>query len=231
VTSLPSGDRPGDRPAVGLRERKKAKTRAAIQQHALRLFREQGYAETTVDQIAEAAEISPSTFFRYFATKEDVVIQDQYDPLMIAAFKAQPPDVSPVQAVREAMISVFGSLSEQEWAEEVQRQKLIAKVPELQAAALRQVAAGIEMLAAAAAERAGRRPDDLAVLAFAGAVVGVAIATMAAASAASAASPAPSARSGRSARPGRSGRTAPQVGDFATLFAAALDHLEDGLKL
>src|SRR5262249_44921406 len=78
-----------------LRERKKAKTRAAIQQHALRLFREQGYAATTVEQIAAAAEISPSTFFRYFPTKEDVVLYDDLDPLLIAAFDAQPPELSP----------------------------------------------------------------------------------------------------------------------------------------
>ncbi|MFN8629902.1 MAG: helix-turn-helix domain-containing protein [Chloroflexota bacterium] len=41
----------------------------AIQEHALRLFREQGYDRTTVEQIAEAAEVSPSTFFRYFPTR------------------------------------------------------------------------------------------------------------------------------------------------------------------
>ena len=46
----------------GLRERKKAKTRASIREHALRLFREQGYAATRVEQIAEAAEVSPATF-------------------------------------------------------------------------------------------------------------------------------------------------------------------------
>jgi AcrR family transcriptional regulator len=195
-----------DRPVLGLRERKKAKTRAAIQQHALRLFRKQGFAATTVDQIAEAAEISPSTFFRYFPSKEDVVLQDEYDPVLLEAFKAQPADMSPVRAVREAMRSIFGSLTEEEWTNEMQRQELIAQVPELRASVLQQVARAVEMLAVAAAERAGRRPDDLAVLTFAGAVVGVAMATMGAA-------------------------TAGSTKDFMTLFDAALDHLESGLRL
>ena len=85
----------GSRPAQGLRERKKAKTRAAVQRHALRLFKEQGYDNTTVEQIADAAEISPSTFFRYFPTKEDVVLYDAMDPILIAEFAAQPAELSP----------------------------------------------------------------------------------------------------------------------------------------
>ena len=60
----------------GLRERKKLKTRAAIQHHALRLFQRQGHEHTTVEQIAEAAEVSPSTFFRYFSTEEECSADD-----------------------------------------------------------------------------------------------------------------------------------------------------------
>ncbi len=84
MTEVPAAGQP-----IGLRERKKAKTRAAIRQHALRLFREQGYSATTVEQIAAAAEVSPATFFRYFPTKEDVVLQDDMDTVTLGALEAQ----------------------------------------------------------------------------------------------------------------------------------------------
>ena len=77
-----------------LRERKKARTRAAIREHALRLIRAQGYDATTVEQIAEAAEVSPSTFFRYFPTKEDVVLQDDMELLWMDVFLGQPSDMA-----------------------------------------------------------------------------------------------------------------------------------------
>ena len=78
----------------GLWERKKARTRAAIREHAFRLFREQGYDATTVDQIAEAAEVSPSTFFRYFPTKEDVVLQDDMELPTTSPSSARKPRTS-----------------------------------------------------------------------------------------------------------------------------------------
>src|SRR5438309_1930906 len=107
----PSGDQPrearfagtqGAGPRPGLRERKKARTRAEIQRHALRLFRRQGYEATTISQIAEAAEVSESTFFRYFPTKEDVVLWDEFDPVIVDAFRSQPVALGPIPALRAA---------------------------------------------------------------------------------------------------------------------------------
>ncbi|MEC3975062.1 acyl-CoA-like ligand-binding transcription factor [Amycolatopsis sp. H20-H5] len=161
-----------DRPA-GLRERKKAKTRAAVQRHALRLFGEQGYAATTVDQIAAAAEISPSTFFRYFPSKEATVVYDELDPVLMRAAKAQPPELSATAALRATLREVFGGLSPEAWERERERQLLVFNEPELRAAVMEQYVAGIQLLADVAAERAGRSPDDFEVRNWAGAVVGV----------------------------------------------------------
>jgi AcrR family transcriptional regulator len=167
----------GERPAVGLRERKKARTKAAIREHAMRLFQKQGYQATTVEQIAEAAEVSPSTFFRYFPTKEDVVLTDDYDPLILAAFRAQPAELSPVAALRAAMRAVFAGLPPEQVELERERLALIQSVPELRAAMLDGLRATIQLIAEAMAERVGRRPDEFAVRTLAGAVLGVVLAS------------------------------------------------------
>jgi AcrR family transcriptional regulator len=166
---------------TGLRERKKAKTRSEIRAHALRLFREQGFAATTVDQIAAAAEVSQSTFFRYFPTKEDVVLQDDTDPLMIEAFRSQPPELSPIAALRESIRSVYAEVSAEDRAIERERQALIVSVPELRARMLDEFMQVVGVVAAVVAERTGRAPDDIAVTTLAGAVIGVVLAGMAAA--------------------------------------------------
>src|SRR6202521_1043886 len=75
---------------IGMRERKKLKTRDSIQRTALRLFEKHGYEQTTIEQIAAAAEISPSTFFNYFPTKEDVVLFDAYDPIIFSMMSSIP---------------------------------------------------------------------------------------------------------------------------------------------
>jgi DHA2 family multidrug resistance protein-like MFS transporter len=165
--------RQADDSTLGLRERKKAKTRATIQSHALRLFRERGYQSTTVEQIITAAEVSETTFFRYFPTKEDVVLQDDFDPLIIAALRGQPLDLPPISAVRAAYQEFFGSFSAAERQEIRDRVALVSAVPALRAAMFDQFAQAIGLLADVLAERAGRPPGDLAVRTVAGAVVGV----------------------------------------------------------
>ncbi len=160
---------------TSLRERKKAKTRLAIREHAMALFKDQGYDKTTVEQIAAAAEVSPSTFFRYFPSKEEVVLQDDYDALLIAAFHAQQVDVPPMRALRNAISEVFLSMPEGQQAQEAERIRLMTAVPELRARMLAQVSEMIQMLAEAVAERVGRQSDDFEVRTFAGALVGVAL--------------------------------------------------------
>ena len=163
---------------AGLRERKKAKTRAAIREQALRLFQEQGYQATTVEQIAAAAEISPATFFRYFPTKEDVVLQDDVDVLTLEVFDAQPPELSPVAAVRAAAATTFARLTPQELARFRETTELTLAVPELRARAIDEFVRTIEVMAAAVARRTGHAPDDFAVRNLAGAMVGVIMASV-----------------------------------------------------
>ncbi len=164
----------------GLRERKKARTRATIQACAMRLFREQGYDATTIEQIIDAADVSETTFFRYFPTKEHVVADDDIDPQLIEAFRAQPPQMPPVQALRAAFAAVFGGMSDRQRAEQKERIALALTVPRLRATMLDQVSEAVQVLGRAMAERAGRRPDDFAVRTVAGAIVGAAMAVSAA---------------------------------------------------
>jgi AcrR family transcriptional regulator len=169
---------PADVPTRGLRERKKAKTRARIQHEALALFRRQGYAATTVEQIVAAAEVSESTFFRYFPTKEAVVITDDFDPLVAAAFRAQPAELGVVPAMRRAFRAVAEMLGEAELADLRERSVMIFQVPELWAASLVQLTDTMQMMAELIAERVGRDSDEWEVRALAGAMIGVMISLM-----------------------------------------------------
>jgi len=157
---------------AGLRERKKARTRAAIQAHALALFRERGYDATTVEQIAAAAEVSESTFFRYFPSKADVVLWDEFDPLIIDAFRAQPPELEPLEALRAAFRQAFAQLTPAQLADQSARMTLVMGVAELRAAMLDQLMQALELVAALLAERRGRAADDFGVRVVAGAVIG-----------------------------------------------------------
>ncbi|MYV97855.1 TetR family transcriptional regulator [Streptomyces sp. SID3343] len=169
---------PGAGPDVGWRERKKAKTRSRIQSCALRLFHEQGYEATTLDQITEAAEVSESTLYRFFPAKRDLVLNDDLDPLFLDAFEAQPAGVRAIHAIRAALGTIFAGLAEGDLAERRQRLTLVVSVPELRSTMLDQLAGATIWLAAAVARRTGRTPDDPEVRTLAGAVLGAATAVL-----------------------------------------------------
>ena len=159
---------------ASLRERKKARTRASIREHALRLFRAQGYQATTVEQIAAAAEVSPSTFFRYFPTKEDVVLRDDMEARMVEALARQPADLPPIPAVRAAMREAWYSFTPEEWEQIRLGGELSDSVPEIRARAVSEFSRAIDSIAEGIARRSPcRPPDPLRVRVLAGAVVGV----------------------------------------------------------
>jgi AcrR family transcriptional regulator len=143
----------------GLRERKKLKTKEAIQREALRLIQEQGYAETTIEQIAAAAEISPSTFFNYFPTKEDVVLFDRYDPMIFSMLTSIPAS-EPLSAVLYGLLNGLEGVMERDHAVILARSKLSLAVPELRARFWEEIEKARDLIASVLASRTGRDASD-----------------------------------------------------------------------
>lgn len=112
-------------PAPSLRERRKAAARLNIARAALRLFREKGYEATTAAEIAEAADYSERSFYRYFSTKEEVVFFDIEHLLeeVRAAIGDVPPGVSLWEVIRDSVIGSVERFQEPglEFAAEVLR--------------------------------------------------------------------------------------------------------------
>jgi AcrR family transcriptional regulator len=118
-------------PEPDWRQRKKTATRDRIRASALRLFREQGYDATTVEQIAAAADVSHMTFFRYFPAKEDVVLSDGYDPL-IGSLIAQTPAAWPLtRRIRTVLVQGLRQIYDTERDTLLAENKLIVSTPAL----------------------------------------------------------------------------------------------------
>jgi AcrR family transcriptional regulator len=145
----------------------------AIQATALRLFAERGYAETTVAMIAEEVGVAQRTCFRHFPTKPDIVLWDAADYDLITHFRGRPPGESVISAFRAALRAGYANLSSEQRTLEKHRTELIAAIPEIRAAHLDHLTSAMHEFTVAVAERAGRKADDLDVIAVSGAIIGI----------------------------------------------------------
>jgi AcrR family transcriptional regulator len=145
--------------ARGLRERKKQKTRESIQREAMRLFGQQGYEETTVEQIAAAVEISPSTFFNYFPSKEDVVLYDAYDPVL-ATLLLERPAGEPLSISFRRVLEAMGGIFERDRDIILARGRLWFEVPALRARLWEELEKAQVLMSALIAQRSGRDVED-----------------------------------------------------------------------
>jgi AcrR family transcriptional regulator len=98
-------------PALGLRERKKQRTRTTLIDAAVELCDRQGFERTTVDQIAAIADVSPRTFSRYFATKDAIALAliDEALELTAAELARQPHDISHFEALRRSYVVMYNN--------------------------------------------------------------------------------------------------------------------------
>jgi mycofactocin system transcriptional regulator len=157
--------------------RRRATSRAELEQAAFALFAAQGFDATTVDEIATAAGIGRRTFFRYFPSKNDIpwgAFEDELERMRVR-LKACPPEVPLMDAIRVALID-FNRVAPAQVPLHRRRMELILRVPTLLAHSTLRFTAWREVVAEFVAERTGRRPDDLAPQTIAHAVLGVAIA-------------------------------------------------------
>src|ERR1041385_2445293 len=129
---MPETSQTVERPRPGLRERRKQLTAAELEAAALRLFGERGFDAVTVDDIAAEADVSRRTFFRYFASKEDVLLADHFVQLarLREAMASRPAAEPIVTALRNALLSLTSDFEERRELV-ITRAKLMRDTPSL----------------------------------------------------------------------------------------------------
>jgi AcrR family transcriptional regulator len=145
--------------ATGLRERKKQRTRDAIARAALELFAERGYQETTLAEIAEAADVSTRTIFAYFPSKEDILFCD-YAAMRDALARAlaeRPGGKDALGTLRDFILTAVGEKGELE----AKLERVIAGDETLHSHKRARLAQLQQLLAAAIADDLATGPDDL----------------------------------------------------------------------
>jgi AcrR family transcriptional regulator len=161
---------------LGLRERKKQRTRQALRQAAVRLFLERGFEATTIADITAAAEVAPRTFFSYYQTKEDVVLGEltqRFDRVR-RALQQRPEGEPLLAAFRRAALEIAAELQAQEAPEDQRRAaRVILTTPAIQARIRDRMGQWEDELAAMIAAERGAGPDDLESHVVAAALVGL----------------------------------------------------------
>jgi AcrR family transcriptional regulator len=161
-----------DWPGLGLRERKRLRAMRRIQTVALELFEEHGFDEVTIEQIATRCEVSPSTIYRYFGTKEMLVIWDEYDPIALQAIVDELDEHAPVEAVRRVLDATVRHALNAD-AERIHRRLRLAFTnPAIEAASTLQGYQVAQLIAQILAAKLHRSPDDLEIQVFAHALAG-----------------------------------------------------------
>ncbi len=165
-------DEPSPEDPLGRRERKKQQTREAIQQAALALFSAKGYRDTRIADIAERADVSEATFFRYFSTKEDLALSGVNARIdgVVEALEQRPPDELPLAACM-AVMETPGALTLVPTTEQRLEFKLLAENPNLSGHFFLHVSTVTQRLAVDFAARLGQEPTDLLPRLIANAVV------------------------------------------------------------
>lgn len=159
-----------------LRERKKVQTRLAIRREAFRLFVKHGYANTTIDQIADAANVSPRTFYRYFGVKEALLLSDDQIGPIVQAFADAPREFPIVEAYRHAVASVFSRLTLEQREDAAAGQRMMYEIPEACGMLYSEFVRLIGLITDALASRPDAPEDPMERRVIAGAIVGVLIA-------------------------------------------------------
>ncbi len=142
------------------------------------LFEANGYDATPVEAVAAAAEVAPSTVYRYFPTKEDLVISDEFDNVLFTKIAEQPAESTVIESLRAAFRAVTAEMTEADFELGRRRTRLMLEEPGLRGATLTNLLTLERAIADQVAQRSGRSADDPQITWFTGAIVGIALGFM-----------------------------------------------------